>query len=79
MHVPYRVIIGLVFRLGLRVFIGSFELNISPIAPCSRNVLRISEADQTQNGKYMGVEASYSIRDMHEKTLHRAMPHSFSI
>jgi hypothetical protein len=32
---PIGFIIGLVFRLGLRVLIGSFELNVSPIAPCS--------------------------------------------
>src|SRR5947207_15961748 len=36
-HVPYRACQGLLFRLESYIFIDSFELNVSPIAPCSNN------------------------------------------
>src|SRR5947207_1790583 len=32
---PIGLALGLVFRLELLIFIVSFELNVSPIAPCS--------------------------------------------
>src|SRR5947207_8467697 len=33
-HVPYRACQRLLFRLESYIFIDSFELNVSPIAPC---------------------------------------------
>ncbi len=38
MHIPYRLAIGLLFRLGLRIFMDSIELNVSPIAPSSTSI-----------------------------------------
>ena len=32
---PIGLVIGLLFRLGLRILIVSLKLNVSPIAPCS--------------------------------------------
>jgi hypothetical protein len=45
---PIELVIGGLFRLGLGIFIGSFELNVSPIAPSCNGVnCKILKASRT--------------------------------